>query len=252
MKLPKIGFGTWELEDGQEVEAAVGEALKNGYRLIDTARIYGNEVGVGRAVKRSGVARGEIIITTKLWPGDQGYESTYEAFEGSRQRLGEDYIDLYLIHWPGRHKTLRQESWEAMIELQKDGLLKDIGVSNYMVEHLEELIGYSETLPAVNQIEFHPYIYRRQKPVLDWCRDHGTTVEAYSPLARGQGLDEPELQEIAKSHGKTPGQVMLRWAIQHGTTPIPKSAHTSRIRENIEVFDFELTQKEMSQLDNLS
>lgn len=250
-EIPAIGFGTWQLAEGEEVEASVEAALTVGYRLIDTAAIYGNESGVGVAIKTSGVPREEILLTTKLATGDQGYESALAAFKKSRQRLSLDYIDLYLIHWPGHDQRLRRQSWEALTDLHKDGAAKNIGVSNYVVEYLEELAGWSERPPAVNQIEFHPFVYVEQRPTLEYCRQQGIIVEAYSPLAQGRGLDDAAVRQIAKTHDKTAAQILLRWCIQHGTVPIPKTAHARRIKENYEVFDFELSADEMKTLDNL-
>ena len=251
-KVPGFGFGTWQLEEGNEVLGATVEALKTGYRLIDTARIYGNERGVGEAIRRSGVPREEIFVTTKLWPSDFGYDSALRAFDESMQRLGLDYLDLYLIHWPGQDKQKRQEAWRALIELQKQKIVRSIGVSNYMVEHLQEVVKTSDVVPAVNQIEFHPYIYEEQKPVLDLCKKHDIVVEAYSPLSRGLGLNNITVNDIAQRLERTPAQVVLRWAIKHNTVPIPKSVHPERIKENFQVFDFELAAEDMKILDDLS
>jgi diketogulonate reductase-like aldo/keto reductase len=237
---------------GQECIDATAEALRTGYRLIDTAKIYGNEAEVGEAIRQSSVPREEILVTTKLWPGDFGYDSALQAFDDSLERLGLDYIDLYLIHWPREDKSARHESWRAMTELKKQKLAKNIGVSNFQVSHLKDLIDASNVPPAVNQIEFHPYIYHEQKATLDFCRRHKITVEAYSPLSHGHGLDSITAMDIAERSGRTPAQILLRWAIQHGTVPIPKSAHLQRIKENFEVFDFELSDEDMWMLDELS
>jgi diketogulonate reductase-like aldo/keto reductase len=248
--MPGFGFGVWNLADGPEVFEAVTAALRSGYRLIDTARIYGNEKGVGEAIRQSGVPREEIFLTTKVWNSDQGYDSTLEAFDNSLDRLSLDYIDLYLIHWPATGR--RHESWKALEEIKRSGRAKSIGVSNYLVGHLKELLERSDTVPAVNQIEFHPFVYLEQKPVLEFCAQHGIAVEAYSPLARGRRMDDRSLEEIAQKTNKSLAQVMLRWAIQHGTIPIPKSAHTERIKENIDIFDFELTGSDMEVINALS
>lgn len=250
--MPAFGFGTWNLAEGGEVVDAVMEALNVGYRLIDTAKIYGNEGGVGEAVRKSSVPREDIFVTTKLWPNDFGYESALRAFDESLNRLGLEYIDLYLMHWPGREKGRREESWRALIDIYKRGQAKSIGVSNYMVEHLEDVLASSDVVPAVNQIEFHPYVYEKQRPILDFCKKHGIIVEAYSPLSRGLGLDNITVHDIAERSRRTPAQVVLRWAIQHDTVPIPKSATPERIRENIKVFDFELSADDMKSLDDLS
>ena len=250
IKMPGFGFGTWNLT-GEECVEATGEALRVGYRLLDTARIYGNEREVGEAIRKSSVPREDVFLTTKLWPNDFGYENVLRAFDESLERLGLEYIDLYLIHWPRSDKQKRQESWRALQELAKQGLAKSIGVSNYNIEHLEEAMA-SGTTPAVNQIEFHPYIYEEQRPILEFCKKRGIVVEAYSPLSQGHGLNSITVRDISERTGKTPAQVLLRWAIQHGTIPIPKSTHPERIKENFLVFDFELSADDMNMLDDLS
>jgi diketogulonate reductase-like aldo/keto reductase len=250
-KIPSFGFGTWGLADGAQAEQAVGKALEAGYRLLDTAKIYGNERSVGAAVRDSKVGREEILVTTKLWNGDQGYQTALDAFDASLERLGLEYVDLYLIHWPGRANSNR-ESWRALGEIYERGDAKSVGVSNFSVEDLEELRGGSQLVPAVNQIPFHPFVYSDQAGVVDYCQERGIVVEAYSPLSRGRHIKHKTISAIARAHNKTNAQVMLRWAIQHGTVPIPKSAHLKRIKENLQVFDFELTDKEMEQLNNLS
>lgn len=250
-KIPATGFGTWNLTGNEGVEA-VSEALRVGYRLIDTAMIYGNETEVGEAIRKSSVPREEIFVTTKLWLNDFGYDNALRAFDESLERLGLEYIDLYLIHWPRDDKEKRQQSWRALSELYKQGRAKSIGVSNYAVEHLKEVLVTSKIPPAVNQIEFHPYIYEEQRPVLEFCQAHNILVEAYSPLSQGHGLGSITVRDIADRTGRTPAQIVLRWVIQHGTVPIPKSAHTERIRENFKVFDFELSAQDMKMLDDLS
>ncbi|MBI4034483.1 aldo/keto reductase [Candidatus Saccharibacteria bacterium] len=249
-KIPPIGLGTWKMSQDGEVQAAVSEALGCGYRLIDTAKIYGNEEGVGQAVKRSGLAREKLFITTKLWNSDQGYHSARTAFDESLTKLGMDYVDLYLIHWPATEQ--RHSAWRALEELQEEGKAKAIGVSNYEVRHLEELLSRSDTVPAVNQIEFHPFVYKKQKPTLDFCQQHDIVVEAYSPLSHGENLNHPAITKIAKQHKRTNAQIMLRWAIQHDTVPIPKASQPSHLIENIEVFDFELSDDDMDKLNGLS
>jgi diketogulonate reductase-like aldo/keto reductase len=248
--MPAIGFGTWKINDQNDTKNAVIAALQTGYRLIDTAKIYGNEEGVGRGIKESGVPRKEIFVTTKLWNDDQGYDSALKAFENSLKKLGLEYVDLYLIHWPSTEK--RGESWKALQKIHKQGLAKNIGVSNYTVRHLEELLSNSEVVPAVNQIEFQPFIYEDQREVLEFCKRKSIVVEAYSPLARARDINNTTLHAISEHHAKTPAQVMLRWAIQHGTVPIPKSAHPGRIKENFKVFNFELADEEMRTIDRLS
>jgi diketogulonate reductase-like aldo/keto reductase len=249
-KIPAIGFGTWQINSQDEAKRAVKTALEVGYRLIDTAKAYRNEEGVGAGIKESGLKREEIFVTTKLWNEDQGYKSALESFDGSLKRLGLEYVDLYLIHWPATDK--RAESWRALQEIYKQGLAKNIGVSNYTVRHLEQLLADSDVVPTVNQIEFHPFIYEDQKEVLEFCMQKGIVVEAYSPLARARELDNTTLHAVAERHGKTIAQVMLRWAIQHDTVPIPKSTNSGRIKENFKVFDFELSEEEMGTINRLS
>jgi len=248
-KIPAIGFGTWQLADGAEAHGAVENAIKSGYRLIDTAKIYGNEHSVGQAISQSGVDRDELFITTKLWPNDFGYEAGLAAFDKSLKLLNLKYLDLYLLHWP--YKTERKEAWRALIEIHKQGRSKAVGVSNYMVEHLEQVLK-SDLLPAVNQIEFHPFIYAKQKPVLEMCQKHGIIVEAYSPLTVGRNINNPKITEVAGQIQKSNAQVILRWCIQHGTVPIPRSTNPDHIRENLAVFDFELSTAQMSKIDSLS
>ncbi len=212
-----------------------------------TARIYGNEQDVGLAIRESGARREDIFVTTKLWNSDHGYDSTLRAFEESLRRLGLKYLDLYLIHWP---ETLRQESWRAMIRLLKEGKCRAIGVSNYAIRHLEQLIVSSDIVPTVNQVEFHPFLY--QKKLLEYCQSHGIQLEAYSPLTRGERLNDPKIVEIAKKQGQTPAQVLIRWALQHSLVAIPKSVRKERIFENSRVFDFVLSPDEMRVLDSLN
>lgn len=247
--MPAIGFGTWQIKEGLETKAAVLAALDSGYRLIDTAKIYGNETSVGEAIRQSSVSRDEIFVTTKLWTNDFGYDSAFEAFDASLMRLDMEYVDLYLLHWP--NGSSRRDAWRALAEIHRQDKAKAVGVSNFMVEHLEEVLS-SGLVPAVNQIEFHPFIYEEQKPVLELCNKHGIVVEAYSPLARARHMQNEVISAIAAAHGKSPAQIMLRWAIQHGTVPIPKSSNPARIKSNLEVFDFELSNSEMEKINNLS
>lgn len=248
--MPKIGYGTWQILFGARKK--VIKAIEAGYRLIDTAKIYGNEVGVGAAVRDCGLDRSEIFLTTKLWTGDQGYESTKEAFDDSIKRLGLDYIDLYLIHWPGHDPDKRQQTWKAFEELYEEEFAKAIGVSNFKVEHLKEMNAYAKVQPAVNQIEFHPYIYEEQLPVLDWCKDRGVVVEAYSPLAHGRHAQEPLIAAIAAEHQATSAQIMLAWCMHHGTVPIPKTTNPERMMQNLQAVDIKLTTDEVNQLNSLS
>ncbi len=249
--MPAVGFGTWKIPDGPEAERAVLSALQAGYRLIDTAKVYGNEKSVGRAVAESGIPRDEIFVTTKLANSDQGYKQGLAAFKASLKRLGLDYVDLYLIHWPVSGKRL--DSWRALLEIQQTGKAKAVGVSNFTVRHLEELARHTQKMPDVNQIELHPFLYDEQAALLEYCSQQGIVVEAYSPLAHGSAgcLNHPTVMEIARNHGKSSAQVMIRWALQHGAVPLPKSADGSRIRENIDVFDFELSAQDMASLNAL-
>jgi methylglyoxal/glyoxal reductase len=249
-KIPVIGFGTWQLSP-KEAKASVLAALESGYRLIDMARIYRNEEAVGEAIKQSGLPREELFVTTKLWNKDQGYESALNAAEESLQKMQLDYLDLYLIHWPGEGPEKRHDSWKAMIDLQKQGKIKAIGVSNFTINHLKALAEVSDVTPAVNQIEFHPFIYDEQKDLLKYCQDKEIVFEAYSPLAQGH-LSDDILMQIGQKHTKSASQVILRWAIQKGTVPLPRSRSADHIKENFDIFDFELTNDELQQIDGLS
>jgi diketogulonate reductase-like aldo/keto reductase len=248
--IPAIGFGTWQLSPDQAKESVLS-ALETGYRLIDTAKIYRNEQAVGEAIKQSGVSREDIFVTTKLWNSDQGYDSTLKAFKNSLDKLGLEFLDLYLIHWPGEGPQQRHDSWRAMGELKKQGRVKAIGVSNFTIRHLEQLMEVSDVIPAVNQIEFHPFIYNEQKRLLEFCHDKAVVFEAYSPLAQGH-LNDDLLTLIGKKHGKSSSQVMLRWAVQKGTVPLPRSSNPSHIKQNLDIFDFELSDSEIGKIDDLS
>lgn len=248
--MPPIGFGTWKILLNRHTKKAVLEALAAGYRLIDTARIYGNEKGVGAAVRESGLARKDIFVTTKLWNDDQGYDRALKAFDASMQKLGLDYVDLYLIHWPVSGK--RHDSWKALRHIHQGGRAHSIGVSNFTIKHLEELMATSDVVPAVNQIEFHPFLYEEQQSLLEFCNRHKIVVEAYSPLAHGKRLHNRVIGDIAKKLGKTNAQIMLRWCIQKGTVPLPKSTTPKHIRQNIDIFDFELSEADVQTIDGLS
>lgn len=247
--IPQIGFGTWKIPDGEPVITAVRSAIQAGYRLIDTAMIYNNEIGVGEGIRLSGVPREEIFLTTKLWNEDQGYETTLRAFDESLKRLGVNYVDLYLMHWPIPHK--RNETWRAMQEIYTSGRARSIGVSNFLVRHLEELLQHTEVVPAVNQVEFHPFLYDQQSEILLYCKQKGITLEAYSPLAHAHKLEDPIITEVAAKYNKTNAQVLLRWAIQKGGVAIPKSTNEKRMKENISVFDFKLEEGDIKKLDSL-
>lgn len=243
--IPLVGLGVWQ--SGGATARAVSAALQHGYRHVDTARVYGNEHQVGQAIRESGVSRAEVFVTTKLWNQDQGYDSALRAFDGSLKRLGLEYVDLYLIHWPVAE--LRLESWRALEQLARDGRARSIGVSNFLVPHLKELAGVAKVLPAVNQIELTPFLQRRETTAL--CRELGIALEAYSPLTRGERLKHPVVVEIATALQRSPAQVLLRWNIQHGVIVLPKSVTPARIVENAGLFDFELEASAMARLDAL-
>jgi methylglyoxal/glyoxal reductase len=248
VKMPQLGFGVFKVKNGNETVESVKKAIEVGYRAIDTAAIYENEEGVGQAIRECGVPREELFITSKVWNTEQGYETTLKAFEDSLNRLGLEYLDLYLIHWPGKDKYL--ETWRAMEKLYKDGKVKSIGVSNFHVHHLENLLANSEVKPVVNQIELHPLL--TQVEIRDYCAKHEIKVESWSPLGRGNLLEEPTINHIAKKHGKSSAQVLIRWHLQHDLVVIPKSITPSRISENAQVFDFSLSLNEMNQIDALN
>jgi len=247
VKMPWFGFGTFQVDDGSEVEGAVKAALKTGYRSIDTAAAYKNERGVGKAIRDSGVPREDIFLTTKVWNSDQRKRRPLDAFEESLDRLGVEYVDLYLVHWPV--EGFYHDTWGAMEEIYQSGRAKAVGVSNFMIPHLENILADYQVVPAVNQVEFHPYLY--QKDLLDYCREHEIQLEAWSPLMKGKVVDDPILLAIADKHGKTAAQVSLRWILQHQVIAIPKSVHPDRIAENAGVFDFSLSEEEMARLDGL-
>ncbi|MFI6938396.1 aldo/keto reductase [Streptomyces sp. NPDC050418] len=244
--MPQLGFGVWQVPD-EEAAKAVATALEAGYRSIDTAAIYGNEEGTGRAIAGSGVAREELFVTTKLWNADQGYDSTLKAFDTSLAKLGLDYVDLYLIHWPLPSKDLYVDTYKAFEEIYSSGRAKAIGVSNFTVENLERLLGETSVVPAVNQIELHPQLQQSELRALH--AKHGIATEAWSPLGSGKGLLEvPTIVAIAQKHGRSPAQVVLRWHLQTGNVVIPKSVTPSRIAENIDVFGFELDAEDLTAL----
>lgn len=247
--IPLFGLGTFRSPEGQATQDAVRWALDAGYRHIDTAAIYGNEADVGAAIREHDVARDDVFVTTKLARADHGYDAALRAFEASLDRLGLDAVDLYLVHWPGGGP--RNESWRALEEILESGRARAIGVSNYMVDHLKEVLDQGSVVPAVNQFELHPFNFGSRRDVVEVCRDHGIAVEGYSPLAKARRMEHGTLTGIAGDHGKTPAQVMIRWALQHDIVTIPKSNQRDRILENADVFDFELADEEMTRLDGL-
>ncbi|WP_105980194.1 aldo/keto reductase [Bacillus paralicheniformis] len=250
--MPWFGLGVFKVEEGPELVQAVKTAIKHGYRSIDTAAIYGNEEGVGQGIreglKEAGISREDLFVTSKVWNDDLGYDETIAAYEASLEKLGLDYLDLYLIHWPveGRYKA----AWKALETLYEQGRVKAIGVSNFHVHHLEDLLKDAAVKPVIDQVEYHPRL--TQKELQAFCRSHSIQLQAWSPLMQGQLLSHPLLKDIADKHGKTPAQVILRWDLQNGVITIPKSTKAERIAQNADVFDFELTLEEMKQIDGLN
>ena len=240
--MPQLGFGVFQIPD-EETTAAVSTALESGYRSIDTAAVYGNETGVGRALASSGIARDELFVTTKLWNADQGYDTTLTAFDASLDKLGLDFVDLYLIHWPTPARDLYRDTWRALEKLLADGRTRAIGVSNFQPAHLQRLLESTSVVPVVNQVELHPGL--QQKPLRAFHARHGIATEAWSPLAQGALLADDAITSIAAGHGRTPAQVVLRWHLQLGNVVIPKSVTPARIRENLDLFDFALSADEM-------
>jgi methylglyoxal/glyoxal reductase len=248
VEIPRLGLGVYQSPPGKATQRAIKYGLEAGYRHIDTAQIYGNEEDVGNALRESGIKREEVFITTKVWNSYQGYYSTLQACEQSLRRLGMAYVDLYLIHWPVQGISL--DTWKAMVQSLRTGKARAVGVSNYTIELLQEILQNSDVVPAVNQVEFHPFLY--QKHLLSFCEKNSIQLEAYSPLTRGYRLNHPTILAVAKEHNKTPAQVLIRWSLQHGLVVIPKSIREDRIRENSQVFDFHLAPKDMRLLDSLN
>jgi 2,5-diketo-D-gluconate reductase A len=246
--IPVLGLGVGELSEA-ETEQAVSTALEAGYRLIDTAAAYGNEEAVGRAIAASGVRRDELFVTTKLATGDLGFQASQDAIKASVERLGLDYVDLYLIHWPGGDPGKYVDSWGGLMKRREDGLTRSIGVANFHAEHLSNIIDLSFFTPAINQIELHPLLNQAELRAVN--AEYGIVTEAYGPLGIGRLLDNPTIGSVAQAHGKTPAQALIRWSIQLGNVVIPRSANPERIKSNLDMFDFELSDEEMATLNGL-
>lgn len=247
-QIPVLGFGVYQSPPGAKTIESVSTAIQTGYRLIDTAALYQNEADVGAAIRKNRIPRNDLFITTKLWNSDQGYDSTLKAFDNSIKRLGLRYIDLYLIHWPVSDKRL--DSWKALERLKNEERCRSIGVSNFTIRHLKELLDHCTIPPAVNQVEFSPFLY--QKQLHEFCQKNSIVIEAYSPLTKGDRLGDLQLKNLAKKYGKTTAQILIRWCLQHEVIPLPKSNTPSRIRENAQVFDFEIRTEDMLLLDSLN
>ncbi len=245
--IPWFGLGVYKSAPGGETRNAVRWAIEAGYRHVDTAAFYANEADVADGIQDAAVDSDSVFVTTKLWNDDHGYERTLAAFDRSRSLLRRDVIDLYLIHWP--IKGLFLDSWRAMEKLYAEGKVRAIGVSNFLIQHLEMLLENSEVPPAINQVEWHPFVL--QQPLVDYCRERHIQLEAWSPLARGKYFDNPTISGLAQKYGKTPAQIMIRWDLEHGVVTIPKSVHRERILENSRVFDFSLTEEDVGALDAL-
>lgn len=250
VEMPQLGFGVWQV-DNEEATAAVQTAIEVGYRSIDTAMIYQNEEGVGKAIKNAGIARDDLFITTKVWNTDHGYEQTLKAFDESLEKLGLEYVDLYLVHWPTPQFDTYVDTYKALEKLYNDGRVKAIGVCNFHIEHLERILNECSVKPVLNQVECHPYL--SQNELKEFCKKHDIYVEAWSPLQQGgEVLQLDSIKAFADSVGKTPAQVVLRWHLQNDTIVIPKSVTPSRIKENFDVFDFELSQEQMATINQLN
>lgn len=247
VEMPWLGLGVFKASEGGEVENAVKTSLEKVYRSIDTAAVYGNEQGVGTAIRESGIPRNEIFLTSKVWNSAQGYRSTLEAFEESLEKLQTDYLDLYLIHWPKGERSV--ETWRAMEELYQKGKIRAIGISNFLIHHLEEFLPECSVIPAVNQVEFHPHLI--QQELLDYCVSKKIQLEAWSPIMKGKVNTVPVLQALAAKYEKTPVQIVLRWDIQKGVVTIPKSVTPERIVSNADIFDFEISNEDMAKIDRL-
>lgn len=247
-RIPQVGLGVWQTPDN-EAAPAVKAALDAGYRHVDTAAVYENEQGVGEGIRQAGLPRSDIFLTTKLWNTDQGYEQTLKAFEASLKRLGTDYVDLYLIHWPSAHRGLFVDTWKALVTLKEEGRAKSIGVSNFYPEHIEKIVAETGVVPVINQIELHPDFQQRETRAFH--EKHKIATQSWSPLGQGKLLGHPVIAEIAQKLGRTPAQVIIRWHIDNGLVVIPKSVTPSRIVENFKVFDFKLSTEDLDRLNGL-
>ncbi len=248
VKMPWLGLGVYKAEDGNEVAEAIKEAVRVGYRSIDTASVYKNEEGVGQAIHEIDVPREDLFITTKVWNDQQGYEETLKAFEESRQKLGVEVVDLYLVHWPVTGKFL--DTWKALEKLYKDGKVRAIGVSNFKVHHLEALLKEAKVVPVVNQVEYHPLL--TQPELHNYCKEKGIQLEAWSPLTRGRIFEDNRLTAMSEKYGKTPAQIILRWDLENEVVTIPKSVTPSRIQANAEIFDFQLEREDVEKLNSMN
>lgn len=248
IEIPYVGLGVYKMEDKEEAVHAIETAIKVGYRSIDTAWFYQNEDAVGEAVRNAAIPREQLFITTKVWNDHQGYDSTLKVFENSLQNLQMDYVDLYLIHWPVKGKYL--DTWKALERLYDEGVVKAIGVSNFQTHHLEDIFTHRNEKPVINQVELHPRL--SQEPLRAFCQKHQIAVEAWSPLARARFLQDPTINEVAKKYGKSPAQVILRWHLQNEVIIIPKSVTPARIKENADLFDFELSADDMDKINKLN
>lgn len=252
IEIPEIGFGTWHIKDENELESSIKTAIEFGYTHIDTASKYKNERFIGNTLKKYNILREKLFITSKLWNEDKGYENTMRAFNETLNRLQTDYLDLYLIHWPmtaENWEELNAETWKAFEELYKKGKVRAIGVSNFMIQHLESLKEYANILPMVDQIEFHPGL--TQKDTVEYCKNNNILIEAWSPLGSGKMLDNAELKSIAARYNKTVAQLCIKWCLQNGVVPLPKSIHSKRIKENICVYDFKISDEDMKYINNM-
>ena len=247
-RIPQVGLGVWQTPN-DEAAPAVKAALDAGYRHVDTAAVYENEEGVGEGIRQSGLSRSDIFLTTKLWNTEQGYEQTLKAFDASLKRLGTDYVDLYLIHWPSAHRGLFVDTWKAFVKLQEEGRAKSIGVSNFYPEHVEKIVAETGVVPVINQIELHPDFQQREARAFH--EKHKIATQSWSPLGQGKLLGHPLIGEIARKLGRTPAQVIIRWHIDNGLVVIPKSVTPSRIAENFKVFDFKLSAEDLAKLNTL-